>query len=307
MRRRFNIVPFDRKPACPDPQLEEKLKAEWPAILRWMIDGCADWQANGLIRPQSVLHATAAYFAKQDVFGQWLEDECVVEPEQPAPLRDRPATSSPHGDVRQGGRRGARNGRIASPRTCSAGASSARQRRSGRRFASGSASRCRGTRPMSCNPEIGVTGVTGVTRAGGVTAGHGAFKSHLGSMLHGNVPISATAPGYTGYTNSSTSPIIGHTRARTYKVIRDRCNRCNRCNRAVRGGSPSALRLASALCGPSGAVHLMATDPPVRAAVQRGRSGPNAAASASPVGRGGTYGRGHKPLPPDFSPQQPVR
>ena len=29
----------------------EKLKAEWPGILRWMIEGCLDWQANGLVRP----------------------------------------------------------------------------------------------------------------------------------------------------------------------------------------------------------------------------------------------------------------
>ena len=29
-RRRFNIVPFTVKPDQPDPQLEEKLRAEWP-------------------------------------------------------------------------------------------------------------------------------------------------------------------------------------------------------------------------------------------------------------------------------------
>jgi putative DNA primase/helicase len=79
-RRRFNIVPFLRKPANPDPQLGEKLKAEWPGILRWMIDGCLAWQAGGLIRPESVREATAAYFLGQDLFGQWLEDECDVEP-----------------------------------------------------------------------------------------------------------------------------------------------------------------------------------------------------------------------------------
>ena len=78
-RRRFNIVPFVHRPAAPDMCLEEKLRAEWPGILRWMIEGCADWQANVLVRPQSVREATAAYFADQDLFGQWLEDECVVE------------------------------------------------------------------------------------------------------------------------------------------------------------------------------------------------------------------------------------
>jgi putative DNA primase/helicase len=48
-RRRFNIVPFTRKPSHPDPQLEEKLRAEYPAILRWMVDGCLDWQKHGLV------------------------------------------------------------------------------------------------------------------------------------------------------------------------------------------------------------------------------------------------------------------
>lgn len=83
-RRRFRIVPFTRKPEKPDRQLEEKLKAEWPAILRWMIEGCLDWQANGLVQPQSVASATESYFADQDLFGQWLADECDVDPENDA-------------------------------------------------------------------------------------------------------------------------------------------------------------------------------------------------------------------------------
>jgi putative DNA primase/helicase len=80
-RRRFNIVPFTIKPNNPDPDLGEKLKEEWPAILRWVIDGCLDWQENGLVRPRSVLEATATYFSDQDLFGQWLEEEADAEPE----------------------------------------------------------------------------------------------------------------------------------------------------------------------------------------------------------------------------------
>lgn len=78
-RRRFNIVPFNHKPASPDRELETKLRQEWPAILRWMIDGCLDWQANGLVRPRSVLAETEAYFSDQDLLGQWLDDECDVD------------------------------------------------------------------------------------------------------------------------------------------------------------------------------------------------------------------------------------
>lgn len=79
-RRRFNLIPFDRKPATPDPQLEGKLKAEWPGILRWAVDGCLDWQRNGLMRPASVRAATADYFSEQDTFGAWLEEECHIDP-----------------------------------------------------------------------------------------------------------------------------------------------------------------------------------------------------------------------------------
>jgi putative DNA primase/helicase len=80
MRRRFNLVPFTRKPERPDRQLEEKLKAEWSEILRWMIEGCLDWQTNGLTRPTGVDDATSAYFSDQDLMAQWLEDECDCEP-----------------------------------------------------------------------------------------------------------------------------------------------------------------------------------------------------------------------------------
>jgi putative DNA primase/helicase len=80
MRRRLNIVPFDHRPASPDRKLEEKLRAEWPGILRWMIEGCLDWLEHGLVRPTSVADATESYFSDQDMMGEWLASECVVEP-----------------------------------------------------------------------------------------------------------------------------------------------------------------------------------------------------------------------------------
>ena len=82
-RRRFNIVPFNRQPPRPDRDLEAKLKVEWPGILRWMIEGCLDWQTYGLVRPTIVLNATAQYFKDQDIFGQWLDEECDAEPGNP--------------------------------------------------------------------------------------------------------------------------------------------------------------------------------------------------------------------------------
>jgi putative DNA primase/helicase len=76
----LNIVPFTRKPAKPDPLLADKLKAEGPAILRWAVEGCLDWQRNGLIRPSVIKAETDDYFAEQDTFRQWLAEECECEP-----------------------------------------------------------------------------------------------------------------------------------------------------------------------------------------------------------------------------------
>jgi putative DNA primase/helicase len=80
MRRRFNIVPFIRKPVAPDRLLEEKLRAEWGQILGWAIRGCRLWLANGLARPDAVRAATDEYFEDQDVFGQWFAERCIELP-----------------------------------------------------------------------------------------------------------------------------------------------------------------------------------------------------------------------------------
>jgi putative DNA primase/helicase len=80
VRRRFNIVPFIYKPPQIDHDLEElKLKPEWPAILRWFIDGCLTWQRLGLVRPQIVLDATEEYFGEQDLLKQWIEECCDLK------------------------------------------------------------------------------------------------------------------------------------------------------------------------------------------------------------------------------------
>ena len=75
-RRRFNLAPFTHKPPVVDKKLEEKLRAEWPGILRWMIDGCLDWRKNGLVRPPAVATSTADYFSDQDTLAQWIDECC---------------------------------------------------------------------------------------------------------------------------------------------------------------------------------------------------------------------------------------
>ena len=79
-RRRFKLVPFLYRPPFKDVLLPEKLKPEWPAILRWAIEGCLDWQMNGLVVPPGVAESTEQYFSEQDTLAHWIEDCCDVLP-----------------------------------------------------------------------------------------------------------------------------------------------------------------------------------------------------------------------------------
>lgn len=78
--RRIRLVPFTVTipEAEQDRELTSKLRAEWPAILRWAVAGCLDWQRNGLQAPGDVLVATETYRADQDVLGEWLQDRCIT-------------------------------------------------------------------------------------------------------------------------------------------------------------------------------------------------------------------------------------
>ncbi len=80
IRRRFNLIPFNVKitPQEKDPDLPEKLKAEYGGILQWMIDGCLEWQRDGLNPPETVLAATSDYLDSEDALGLWLSDMCVT-------------------------------------------------------------------------------------------------------------------------------------------------------------------------------------------------------------------------------------
>jgi putative DNA primase/helicase len=79
IRRRFNLLPFTVTiPADErDQELPEKLRDEYPGILAWMIDGCLQWQERGLLAPEAVTAATAAYLDAEDAFQAWL-DEAVI-------------------------------------------------------------------------------------------------------------------------------------------------------------------------------------------------------------------------------------
>lgn len=82
MRRRVNLIPFtvtipEEKR---DPRLLETLEAVWPGILQWAIDGCVQWQREGLKPPKAVIEATASYFAEEDALSDWLDERCLLGP-----------------------------------------------------------------------------------------------------------------------------------------------------------------------------------------------------------------------------------
>lgn len=82
IRRRLHLIPFTvtigEKER--DPQLAEKLKAEYSGILQWAIEGCLAWQRDGLNPPAVVQDATAQYLAAEDAIGRWIGDRCVLDP-----------------------------------------------------------------------------------------------------------------------------------------------------------------------------------------------------------------------------------
>jgi putative DNA primase/helicase len=81
IRRRFHLVPFivtipEEKR---DKGVADKLRAEWPGILQWAINGCIKWQREGLKPPQAVKNATAAYLESEDAIAAWLDEKCELD------------------------------------------------------------------------------------------------------------------------------------------------------------------------------------------------------------------------------------
>lgn len=75
-----------------DAKLAERLEAEAPGILRWLIEGAVAWQEKGLVEPAAVTKASADYRSDEDVVGRFIGDECVKNTAfavQTGDLRDR--------------------------------------------------------------------------------------------------------------------------------------------------------------------------------------------------------------------------
>ena len=82
MRRRLRLIPFTV--TIPeeerDLELAEKLRAEWPGILAWAVEGAVKWYGDGLLAPDAVTVATTAYLSDEDATGDWINDRCDEYP-----------------------------------------------------------------------------------------------------------------------------------------------------------------------------------------------------------------------------------
>ena len=76
--RRLILIPFDVRFSedKQDKNLTDKLRSELPGILNWAIDGCLEWQDEGLTTPKIILDATKEYQTEMDRINSWMEDCC---------------------------------------------------------------------------------------------------------------------------------------------------------------------------------------------------------------------------------------
>ncbi|MBS0426372.1 MAG: hypothetical protein JSR41_03680 [Proteobacteria bacterium] len=84
--RRMLLVPFNATftGSAKDKFLLDKLKAEGPAILAWMVRGAEKWSKEGLAVPASVQAASASYMAAMDDLRLWMSEACEMKGESRA-------------------------------------------------------------------------------------------------------------------------------------------------------------------------------------------------------------------------------
>ncbi len=78
--RRIVLIPFEV--TIPkekrDHQLKEKLLTELPGILAWAVQGCLEWQKQGLNAPAEIIEAVSEYRGDMDLLSDFLESESIV-------------------------------------------------------------------------------------------------------------------------------------------------------------------------------------------------------------------------------------
>jgi putative DNA primase/helicase len=80
IRRRLRVIRYNRIPAVCDPTLQVRLQAEAPEILRWLIDGCLAWQADGcrLGMAPGEFDATEDAADEGDPLGTWFRERVEI-------------------------------------------------------------------------------------------------------------------------------------------------------------------------------------------------------------------------------------
>lgn len=60
-----------------DPHLKDKLRKIKQGVLRWLVEGCREWQEIGLSPPESITNAVSDLQREEDYIGQFMED-CLI-------------------------------------------------------------------------------------------------------------------------------------------------------------------------------------------------------------------------------------
>jgi putative DNA primase/helicase len=79
--RRVRVIPIDRTIPTKqvDPNLMEKLRAEYPGILAWAVRGCLSWQQHGLPMPSVIREGSERWRGFADVIKRFVQDCCELD------------------------------------------------------------------------------------------------------------------------------------------------------------------------------------------------------------------------------------
>ncbi|MCQ9208301.1 MAG: phage/plasmid primase, P4 family [Omnitrophica bacterium] len=79
---RIKLIPFKLhiKERDRNLTLGRKLLEELPGILNWALKGWEDWKANGMQTPQRIKDETLSYRHESDIFGKFLDDKYIKDP-----------------------------------------------------------------------------------------------------------------------------------------------------------------------------------------------------------------------------------
>ena len=73
--RRIRVIRWVTTFPSAKEDLDATFRAEASGILRWLVDGCLDWQRHGLAEPEAVIREGLAYRQAEDIFSRFA-GEC---------------------------------------------------------------------------------------------------------------------------------------------------------------------------------------------------------------------------------------